>query len=285
MKIGLISCTKKKLQKKAPARILYSASPLFSKAWEYCITNYDECYILSAKHGLLHPDKEIEPYDESLNDMRMTERAIWTSKVLPELLKIVTSEDIVYFHAGVKYREYLIPALETYGIKAEVPLSGLGIGRQLNWYNNRSKMSDPHSSFLLGLNHNISTKETAEIIDERTAKIGDSPLRVTPPGQKKVDELVFEGDVITTTPHDSGSKYKVIQVSCYKYYGLPAYTIVFVDVDVEPNKDGSYRDTDLRWINECVAQDERILGLFEANKIEVIVTGKQKGQQSLFRFR
>ena len=148
-------------------------------------------------------------------------------------------------------------------------------------------MSKPHSSFLLELNYGVNTEETAEIIDDRTAKIGDSLLRTTPHGQKKVDELVFKGDMITTShPSDIEYKmeYRIIQVSRYECYGLPAYTLLLVETDAKPNKDGSYRESDYRWINECVAQDGRILGLFEANKTEVLVTGSRKGQQSLFRF-
>lgn len=136
MKIGLISCTSKKLDHKAPAWKLYQPSPLFNKAWKYCTTRYDKTYILSAKHGLLSPETEIEPYDVTLNKMPRTDRAIWASEIIPKLLTIATPEDILYIHAGIKYREFLLDPLRLNNISYEIPLKGKGIGEQLQFYNN-----------------------------------------------------------------------------------------------------------------------------------------------------
>ena len=44
----------------------------------------------------------------------------------------------VFFHAGEKYRQHLIPKLENLGIHCEVPLKHLGIGKQKAWYKERS---------------------------------------------------------------------------------------------------------------------------------------------------
>ena len=54
--IGLVSCTKTKLEQPAPPAELYAPSPLFSKARQYCEQNHDDWFILSAKHYLLEPD-------------------------------------------------------------------------------------------------------------------------------------------------------------------------------------------------------------------------------------
>ena len=45
--------------------------------------------------------------------------------------------DKVFFHAGKKYREYLIPKLENMNIHCEIPLKNLGIGKQKAWYKER----------------------------------------------------------------------------------------------------------------------------------------------------
>lgn len=124
-------------------------------------------------------------------------------------------------------------------------------------------------------------KRIAEIIDDRTAQIEGSRLRRTPPGQPTVDELVFLGDIIETNYSTGG---RVTQISRYGTYELPVFSLIYVDLDAKPLKKGGYRENDYRWINELVAQDGRILKLFEANTDEVLLTGKTEGQSNLNRF-
>jgi len=127
------------------------------------------------------------------------------------------------------------------------------------------------------------------LLDEQTARIpcsscesGWSRLRRTPPDQKTVEELLFIGDLIETNYSTGG---KVISISKHEYYGnLFAYSITYVDVDAPANKDGSYRENHHRYINELVAQNNRILKLYEANTDEVFIIGKAAGQMDLFRF-
>ena len=118
-----------------------------------------------------------------------------------------------------------------------------------------------------------------KLVDDRTATVQDkqcgdvSRLRRTPPGQKTVPQLVSIGDNIRTS-YGSQNIGKVINVNKYSIYGLPVFTIVYVDLSAKPKKDGSYREVDMRWLNECVAQDGRVLFLFEADKEEVFVVRK-----------
>jgi hypothetical protein len=60
----------------------------------------------------------------------------WSDQVLEQFLVKIELRDLgkVYFYAGKKYRQYLIPMLEKINIKCEVPLKNLGIGKQLAWY-------------------------------------------------------------------------------------------------------------------------------------------------------
>lgn len=106
-------------------------------------------------------------------------------------------------------------------------------------------------------------------------------LRRTPPGQKTVDQLLFVGDIIDTNYSTGG---KVIYIARHEYYGLFAYSLIYVDVDAPANKDGNYRENHQCYINELVAQDDRILKLFKANEDEVFIKGKAAGQQTLLRF-
>jgi len=115
--------------------------------------------------------------------------------------------------------------------------------------------------------------------DGRTAILPSDKtlLRVTPAGQPTVDALVGPGDVIKTNYQDVEGT--VVDVSKHTYHGLPAYTIEYVPPDIEPNKNGSYRETQVCWINECVAQDGRILKLHAANKDEVFVVSRAPSRQ------
>jgi len=117
--------------------------------------------------------------------------------------------------------------------------------------------------------------EIAELIDDRTARVTCNPdwcyLRRTPPGQKTVGELVFKGDTVTTS-YGRDRLYSVLSVSEHEYYGLKAWSLVL--------SDGSYSNA---YINELVAQDNRLLKLFVANTDETFV-GAPKGQTGLFRF-
>ena len=131
-KVVLISCVSKKLPRKAKARDLY-ISQLFRKSLKYAQQlSPKEIYILSAKYGLVPLDKEIEPYDVTLNNMSVQERKSWASKVIPQLREHCDLEkDHFVILAGQKYRQYLLPKLKSY----EVPMEGLPIGKGLQFLN------------------------------------------------------------------------------------------------------------------------------------------------------
>jgi len=133
MKIGLISCTKKKKSFPCQAQELYSESTLFSYALDYCRKHYDKIYILSAKHGLVDLHWKIEPYDKTLNTMNKEERKKWAVKTASQLKKKIKKKDVLYFHAGKNYREFLILLLDN---QKKIPLKHLGIGKQLGFYKN-----------------------------------------------------------------------------------------------------------------------------------------------------
>ena len=137
MTLGLISCTKRKRNVPCQAREMYQPSTLFNMAYSYATHHYDSVAILSAKHGLILPTEQIEPYDTSLNSMRESERIRWAENVICQLagkLPDGLANRKVFFHAGINYRRHLMPLLESKGITCHVPLQGLGIGQQMAWY-------------------------------------------------------------------------------------------------------------------------------------------------------
>ena len=128
--IVFISCASKKQPVRARAQDLYT-SPLFRLNLAYAQTLApDNIFVLSAKYGLLDLDTVIEPYDLTLNSMRVKQIRQWANSVLQQLnQKADLIQDHFIFLAGEKYRRYLIPHLCSY----EVPMKGLPIGKQLQY--------------------------------------------------------------------------------------------------------------------------------------------------------
>lgn len=129
-RVVLIACASKKLGRAARAQELYH-SALFQKSLAYAQgLEPDVIFILSAKHGLLPPDKVIAPYDVTLNGMGVGERRAWAADVLQALRERFDLErDHFVFLAGQRYREFLLPHIRS----VELPLDGLGIGKQLQY--------------------------------------------------------------------------------------------------------------------------------------------------------
>ena len=132
--IVLVACVSKKNNEPMPARDLY-ISDWFRKASAYAEQITDEWYILSAKHGLVAPEHEIEPYDQTLNEMHSDARKAWAGQVINEIKKYVHCGDQIILLAGNRYREHLIEPLRRMGCYVEVPMEGLRIGEQLSWLN------------------------------------------------------------------------------------------------------------------------------------------------------
>jgi len=128
--IVLIPCSKRKLNRKAKAKDLY-LRPLLKKSLQYAKSlDPDAIFILSAKHHLLQLSKVIEPYNVYISDKSGKEKKIWAKKVIQQLEKRYDlKKDHFTILAGECYRQYLIPHI----YKVEIPMQGLGIGKQLGW--------------------------------------------------------------------------------------------------------------------------------------------------------
>ena len=130
--IVLVSCVKSKRSQPSPARDLYT-STLFKGASAYAEEVGDRWFILSAKYGLLDPDKVVSPYEKTLNKMPVAERLAWAKEVLADLEPLAKPGDEVVFLAGTRYRENLIEPLKRIGCQIAVPMVGLPFGKQLSW--------------------------------------------------------------------------------------------------------------------------------------------------------
>ena len=116
-------------------------SPLFVGRHAYVEQQCDRWYILSAKHGLVSPDRGIEPYDAALSKASLPERRRWADHVLSVLrLELGDLRGMTFeVHSGASYREFgLIEGLLRPGAYVENPVTGLNFGEQLAFYQDRS---------------------------------------------------------------------------------------------------------------------------------------------------
>jgi len=119
----LIQCTKSKRDEAATASNLYDESTYYCKMRDYANTTGHPWFILSAKHGLLDPETQIEPY----NEFGLTERQAET--IAEELAD--AGFDTVEVIAGKKYTNPLTPELEAEGIEVIEKCRGLSIGERM----------------------------------------------------------------------------------------------------------------------------------------------------------
>lgn len=137
-KIVLLSCTKSKLDKPAPAQELYSPSPTFQKTLEYGKQlKPDKMYILSAKHHLVPLDKKLAPYDLTLKDMKKDEKEKWGQIVMKQMKEkgINPNKNTFIFLTGTEYMKPLLEYIPEQNI--ETPLEGLKMGERMKWLNSK----------------------------------------------------------------------------------------------------------------------------------------------------
>jgi hypothetical protein len=145
-----VGCASQKLKRPAPARELY-VYQLFKKASAYAELTCDRWYLLSAKHGLVHPDTVLEPYDMRLGTNHRTSPPIhqWGARVKEQFAaELAGLENVTLVAlAGEQYRI----AMPGSRWPVEIPMKGLGIGQQLGWLTEQlsaDRFSDLDPAFL-----------------------------------------------------------------------------------------------------------------------------------------
>lgn len=128
--VVIVQCTDSKRDEPGPARELYDTgdwkADYFRKQRAYARTA-DVWYIQSAKHGLLHPDDEIAPYNKHAKEI--DDADAWAEGIADSLLDNHSPEDtVVELLGGRDYADPLTPALEARGFDVIEPLRGEGIG-------------------------------------------------------------------------------------------------------------------------------------------------------------
>lgn len=132
MRIGLVGCGKKKLDRAAPARELYTG-PLFRAALRYAEAMCDRVFVLSAKHGLLDIDTVVEPYDLRLPGLSKEDRRAWSSFVAGQLVGEALCDPDPIEVVALAGRDYCAALSLPDGWTLTEPLFGLQVGERLRW--------------------------------------------------------------------------------------------------------------------------------------------------------
>lgn len=134
-RVLLVGCVSQKTDRPAPARDLYT-SDLFHKRRAYAEASGRAWFILSAKHGLVQPDTTLAPYDETLTHLSQAALSKWGERTVSQLELVLgpLKGRVLEIHAGKRYVEGVGALLLFRGASVEVPLKGLRIGEQLQWY-------------------------------------------------------------------------------------------------------------------------------------------------------
>ena len=136
-RIVLISCSKSKLNKPAPARELYTGT-LFKKAVAWAERHGYEWFVISALHGLVTPNQTIAPYNYSLKDRRGSrERESWAYLAISaHLTNHIAKGSHVFLIMPELYRRFIQYELNRQSMTYTNPLQHLAIGQQMRWLDN-----------------------------------------------------------------------------------------------------------------------------------------------------
>lgn len=121
----LVGCGSDKANKPRPAGKLYT-SKYFERKWKIAGIEGDKRWVLSAEHHVIPPDKEIAPYDTSMDELDEEETAAWAEEVTDRLALAPWIEDpeaTLVILAGQDYVEPIREWLEEKPVELRLPFA------------------------------------------------------------------------------------------------------------------------------------------------------------------
>ncbi|MFA9427062.1 DUF6884 domain-containing protein [Natronorubrum sp. A-ect3] len=132
--LALVGCGSKKRKQPTAAKALYISSYFIKKRqWA------EGCHawrILSAEHGLVHPDEVLEPYDTALVDLDDTETRRWAEDVMTDLRPLLDDFNAVVVLAGRDYFTPIRGGLDQAAPAVQWPFEGKQLFDQMDWLEN-----------------------------------------------------------------------------------------------------------------------------------------------------
>lgn len=135
-KVALVGCGRAKGPSRAQAMHLYRGG-LFRAAIDFATATHAGVYIVSAKHGLIDPERVIEPYEFSIEDMTATQRERWGDRIAHDLALLMNAPSAPTLLLGESYARWLRLPLEALAkgegwIAPVEPLAGIaGFGPRI----------------------------------------------------------------------------------------------------------------------------------------------------------
>ena len=137
MRVTLTQCTNTKRAGRHKAKDLYDESTYYCIMREWARSTGNPWFILSAKHGLLDPMREIEDYNEVGLSVEQCEQ------IATELSDKGVEE--VLITAGKKYTDPLTPELEANGIDVVEVARGMRIGKRVKHLKEKTRELENHT--------------------------------------------------------------------------------------------------------------------------------------------
>jgi hypothetical protein len=139
-----VGCGKAKQSRACRAAELYTGS-LTRLAIKWMERNCEEFYILSAKFGLLDPDRVIKPYNVKLSDYSDEEQISWGNMVADGLHAMFNTNCTPFLvMAGSDYSSAFMPKLTRIGLDGYVyeVCKGLKMGNRMRWIRNNPVLTE-----------------------------------------------------------------------------------------------------------------------------------------------
>jgi len=129
--IILVSCGKRKSDVICQAQEMYNSERFMLTKKLITQLEYD-WFIVSAKHGLLHPEKTIEPYDVYLGSFSKEEREKWLQSIV-DILKKYDHETMLVICADNEYSMILSKGLNKLKPSCVYPFPGMTYEEQIDY--------------------------------------------------------------------------------------------------------------------------------------------------------
>jgi hypothetical protein len=128
----LIACSREKRAERAPAKDLY-----LSERFRLCRTAAevyaDKWFIVSAKHGLVHPERILSPYDTTIANMTPREFEMWNKKVTNQLARWVPKQSNIVCLGDSQYFSPLAKLDLKAGAGVHIPFRWIDPSNHLTW--------------------------------------------------------------------------------------------------------------------------------------------------------
>ncbi|SIR88435.1 hypothetical protein SAMN05421858_4323 [Haladaptatus litoreus] len=144
--LGVVHGGSTQQNEKLPARVQYKSGYYGLKA-EYAEKCCDDWVIISEKHGIISPEKEIKPYNTHIDDLSGLNLQNWRKEVQTGIDQTLFDKDgslqfdkMVFLASGnfIKKIEPVIKQTKSYNVEVESPLPDQGrIGYQQQWLRNQ----------------------------------------------------------------------------------------------------------------------------------------------------